>query len=90
MGRKDLLSAFWLLAALVIQTFELSESDRRHRRVLYLATLLCTCLALLSKIAAMTAFVVLALARSLRRARFSRASCTRLPGQRLAPCSSVC
>lgn len=66
MGRKDLLSAFFLLAALVVQTFELAQTKAVRRRALYLATLLLTCLALLSKIAAMTAFVVLALHRILR------------------------
>ncbi len=66
MGRKDLLSAFFLLAALVVQTFELDAVQPRRRRSLRLATLLLTCLALLSKIAAMTAFVVLALHRIFR------------------------
>lgn len=66
MGRKDLLSAFFLLAALVVQTLELAEPRGTRRRTLYLATLLLTCLALLSKIAAMTAFVVLALHRIFR------------------------
>jgi hypothetical protein len=64
MGRKDTLSAFFVLAALLAQSYELDEPDARRRRQLYLATLLCTCLALVAKIAAMPCFVVLALHRA--------------------------
>ena len=63
MGRKDTLSAFFVLAALLAQSYELDEPDARRRRQLYLATLLCTCLALVAKIAAMPCFVLLALHR---------------------------
>jgi hypothetical protein len=63
MGRKDTLSAFFVLAALLAQSRELDEPDTRRRRQLYLATLLCTCLALVAKIAAMPCFVLLALHR---------------------------
>lgn len=64
MGRKDTLSAFFVLAALLAQSYELDESDAGRRRQLYLATLLCTCLALVAKIAAMPCFVLLALHRA--------------------------
>jgi len=63
MGRKDTLSAFFVLAALLAQSYQLDEPDARRRRQLYLATLLCTCLALVSKIAAMPCFLLLALHR---------------------------
>jgi hypothetical protein len=62
-GRKDTLSAFFVLAALLAQSYQLDEPDARRRRQLYLATLLCTCLALVSKIAAMPCFLLLALHR---------------------------
>ena len=63
MGRKDTLSAFFVLAALLAQSYQLDEPDAHRRRQLYLATLLCTCLALVSKIAAMPCFLLLALHR---------------------------
>ena len=63
MGRKDMLSAFFLLAALLAQSHELASTDPRRRGSLYLLTLLLTALALLSKIAAMSAVLVLALHR---------------------------
>lgn len=63
MGRKDMLSAGFVLAALLAQSHELASSDVRRRRSLYLLTLLLTVLALLSKIAAMSAVVILTLHR---------------------------
>lgn len=63
MGRKDMLSAFFLLAALLAQSHELASPDPRRRRWLYLSALLLLVLALLSKIAAMSGVLVLALHR---------------------------
>ena len=63
MGRKDILSAFFVLAALLAQSHELASSNARRRRFLYLLALLLTALALLSKIAAMSAVLVLTLHR---------------------------
>lgn len=63
MGRKDLLSAAFLLAALLAQSHELATSDSTRRRSLYVASVALLCLALLSKIAAMSGFAVLALHR---------------------------
>jgi hypothetical protein len=65
MGRKDVLVAFWLLLALLAQSYELAQVDPRRRRTLYLVTLLCTALALLSKLSAVSFFLVLGLHRAL-------------------------
>lgn len=59
MGRKDVLVAFWMLLALLAQSLELERCDRRARRQLYLAGLLCSTLALLSKMSAVSFFLVL-------------------------------
>ncbi len=64
MGARTRSPHFFVLAALLVQSFELDEADARRRRQLHLATLLCTCLALVSKIAAMPCFVLLALHRA--------------------------
>jgi hypothetical protein len=64
MGRKDVLSTFWVLAALLVQAHELAEPDPRRQRPLRLIALLCMCLALISKIGAATGFLVLALHRT--------------------------
>jgi hypothetical protein len=63
MGRKDMLSAFFVLAALLAQSHELASADPRRSRPLYLLTILLTGLALLSKIAAVSAVLVLGLHR---------------------------
>jgi hypothetical protein len=63
MGRKGMLAAFWMLLALCVQSHELAASDPRRRRVLYLIALLCTVLALLSKLSAVSFFLVLGLHR---------------------------
>ena len=63
MGRKDMLAGFWMLLALWVQSHELAASDPRRRRTLYLITLLCTVLALLSKLSAVSFFLVLGLHR---------------------------
>jgi len=61
MGRKDLLSTFFVLAALLAQSIELESPSPRHRLFCYGATLAATALALLSKIAAMSCVLLLAL-----------------------------
>jgi len=66
MGRKDMLAAFFLLVALLAQSFELDDRSRKQRRVLYALTLLCTLLALFSKASAVAFFVVLGLHRLFR------------------------
>lgn len=63
MGRKDVLSACFLLAALLAQSHELAAPDPARRRQLHLATILLLALALLSKIAAMGGFALLLLHR---------------------------
>ena len=63
MGRKGLLAAFWMLLALWVQSHELVASDPRRRRTLYLIAFLCTALALLSKLNAVSFFLVLGLHR---------------------------
>ena len=63
MGRKDTLSACFVLGALLAQSYELAAPDAQRRRHFYLAALLCTCLALLAKIAAFPCVALLALHR---------------------------
>ncbi len=65
MGRKDMLAASFLLAALLAQSFELDDRPIRQRRALYATTLLCTLLALFSKASALVFFIVLGLHRLL-------------------------
>jgi len=67
MGRKDMLAGFWMLLALWVQSHELVASDPRRRRTLYLIVLLCTVLALLSKLSAVSFFLVLGLHRAFHR-----------------------
>lgn len=64
MGRKDMLAGFWMLLALWVQSHELVASDPSRRRALYLIALLCTVLTLLSKLSAVSFFLVLALHRA--------------------------
>ncbi len=66
MGRKDMLAAFFLLAALLAQSFELDDRPKPQRRALYLLALLCTLLALFSKASALVFFIVLGLHRLFR------------------------
>jgi hypothetical protein len=61
MGRKDLLSGFFVLAALVAQALEVEQASELHRRLCYCAALAATVLALFSKIAAMSCVLLLAL-----------------------------
>lgn len=63
MGRKDVLSAGLLLAALLAQSYELAAPDPGRRRQLHLASLLLLALALLAKIAAPGGFLLLVLHR---------------------------
>ncbi|RKZ12124.1 hypothetical protein DRQ53_15205 [bacterium] len=63
MGRKDMLAAFFLLAALLAQSFELDDRSKNQRRALYAATLFFTLLALFSKASALSFFIVLGLHR---------------------------
>ena len=63
MGRKDLLVSFFMLTALILQTTELTTSSTPTRRQLYLLGILVTIAALLSKINALSFFMVLALHR---------------------------
>jgi len=63
MGRKDMLAAFFMLAGLLAQSFELEDRPRKQQRALYLLTLFCSVLALFSKASALVFFVVLALHR---------------------------
>jgi hypothetical protein len=65
MGRKDVLVTFWMLLALLAQAHELKHPEVRTRRCLYLATLLFSALALLSKMSAVSLFLVLGLHRAL-------------------------
>jgi hypothetical protein len=65
MGRKDMLAAFFMLAGLLAQSFELEDRPIEQRRALYLLALFCTVLALFSKASALVFFVVLALHRLL-------------------------
>jgi len=65
MGRKDLLAAFFMLAGLLAQSFELEDRPLKQRRALYLLALFCSVLALFSKASALIFFVVLALHRLL-------------------------
>jgi hypothetical protein len=66
MGRKDMLAAFFLLAALLAQSFELDARSKAQRHTLYTFALLCTLLALLSKASALVFFIVLGLHRLFR------------------------
>ncbi len=63
MGRKDVLSAFFMLSALLAQSAELASEDSGRRRSFYLLGLLLTAMALLSKMGAMALVPVLALHR---------------------------
>lgn len=63
MGRKDMLSAFFVLGALVAQTYGIEATEPARRRRFYLVTFLCTVLALLAKIAALPCVALLALHR---------------------------
>jgi hypothetical protein len=60
MGRKDLLVTFFMVGGLIFQTFYLETRDPAKKRKYYLAGLLATLFALLSKINALTFFAVLA------------------------------
>jgi hypothetical protein len=64
MGRKDLLSSFFVLLALLTQSHELSSTAPARRRTLYLLTILFTLMALLSKTGAVSLFIVLGLHRA--------------------------
>jgi len=64
MGRKDLLSVGFVLLALLAQTLELEASDRSRRRSCYLASVLLVGLAMLTKMGAVSGFVLLALHRA--------------------------
>jgi hypothetical protein len=66
MGRKDMLAAFFLLAALLAQSFELDDRPKSQRQALYLVALLCTLFALFSKASALVFFIVLGLHRLFR------------------------
>ena len=79
MGRKDVLSTALVLAALLAQSYELDEARRGRRWLLWLAGLLCTALALLAKIAAMSCVALLALHRAFQPYLDGR----RAPGERL-------
>jgi hypothetical protein len=59
MGRKDLLVTFFMLITLIIQTCYIRTGVKEKKRGLYLATILTTTAALLSKINALTFFAVL-------------------------------
>lgn len=59
MGRKDVLVTFFMLLALISQSAELSSIDEKKKRTLYLVTVLATAGALLSKINAISLFMVL-------------------------------
>jgi hypothetical protein len=63
MGRKDMLVSFFMLTALILQTIELSTSSEQVRLRCYLLGILATLAALLSKINALSFFIVLLLHR---------------------------
>ncbi len=63
MGRKDMLVSFFMLTALILQTVELTTSSEQIRRRCYLLGILATLAALLSKINALSFFIVLLLHR---------------------------
>lgn len=63
MGRKDVLSAFFVLSALLAQSAELESQQSQRRRVFYFLGLLFTAMALLSKMGAVALVPVLALHR---------------------------
>lgn len=63
MGRKDLMVSFFMLTALILQTIELTTSSAPIRRQSYLLGILVAIAALLSKINALSFFLVLALHR---------------------------
>jgi hypothetical protein len=63
MGRKDMLAAFFLLVALLAESFELDDRSKNRRRTLYLVALFSIVLALFSKASAVVFFVVLGLHR---------------------------
>ncbi|MCH8082972.1 MAG: phospholipid carrier-dependent glycosyltransferase, partial [Myxococcales bacterium] len=79
MGRKDMLAAFFMLAGLLAQSFELEDRPLKQRRALYLLALCCSVLALFSKASALVFFVVLALHRVLH--PYLEGGCG--PGERL-------
>jgi hypothetical protein len=60
MGRKDLLATFFMIVTLIAQTLYLDAENRKERRQLYLFTILTTTAAMLSKINALSFFLVLA------------------------------
>ena|GEM_PF-1349300 len=61
MGRKDLLSSFFVLTALLAQSFELEQTSPPRRWLCYGIALTATVLALFSKIAAMSCVLLLAM-----------------------------
>ncbi|HTF34134.1 MAG TPA: hypothetical protein VK714_10605 [Myxococcota bacterium] len=61
MGRKDVLSGFFVLAALLAQSFELEQTSPSRRQLCYAVTLAAMVLALFSKIAAMSCVLLLAI-----------------------------
>jgi hypothetical protein len=63
MGRKDVLSAFFVLLALLAQSAELESQRSQRRRLFYMLGLLFTAMALLSKMGAVALVPVLALHR---------------------------
>jgi len=63
MGRKDVLSAFFVLSALLAQSVELASRQSGRRRVFYFLGLLFTAMALLSKMGSVALVPVLALHR---------------------------
>ena len=63
MGRKDVLSAFFMLSALLAQSAELESQRSERRRAFYWLGLLFTSMALLSKMGAVALVPVLALHR---------------------------
>jgi len=65
MGRKDLLAAFFLLSALLVQSFELSTTQKKHKRAAYAFAFVLLLCALFSKASSIVFFAVLGLHRLL-------------------------
>ncbi len=61
MGRKDVLSTFFMLGALIGHLCFLQSSNTKHRTLFYLLALLCTAAALYSKMSALPLFGLLGL-----------------------------
>jgi hypothetical protein len=84
MGRKDVLSAFFALSTLLFEAEAFRAADRRRARAMQLVALVCSALAVLSKISAVTLVGVVAAYRMLAPAVAAGATPNRPPPIRVS------